>query len=160
MKTLLFGILAVLIVAVPVFAQSQTQQAQMDQDIAMMKKDIQADKSTLITANMKFTPEEAAAFWPVYKVYDEALSKVADKRVALIKDYAQNYGGMTNEKASELISALFDTEVQRLQLKKDLFQSLTKVMSAKSAARMIQVENRLNMLIDLQVASGIPLVTK
>lgn len=159
MKTILFGLLAVMVFAIPVFAQTQSQ-AQMDQDIALMKKDIQADKATLITANMEFTADEAAAFWPVYKVYEDSLSKVGDKRIALIKDYAQNYGSMTNEKATELIQGLFDTEAQRLQLKKDLFQNLLKVMPAKNAARMIQVENRLNMLIDLQLVSGIPLVSK
>jgi hypothetical protein len=143
-----------LVTALPVFADS------VDNDIALLRSDISKDKVSLITANMAFTPEEAGAFWPVYKQYDAELSKIGDERVALIKDYAANQQNMTDAKARELTDKWLDTEEKRLALKKKYMAEFEKVLSAKTTARFLQVENRINMLLDLQVASAVPLVTK
>src|SRR3990172_1846486 len=73
-----------------------------DQEVALLRSDIQKDKVNLITLNMDFTADEAARFWPVLKRYEEELMKIGDQRVALMKDYAQNFENMTDEKAKEL----------------------------------------------------------
>ena len=131
-----------------------------EQEVALLRSDIQKEKVTLITLNMEFTAEEASLFWPVYKRYEEELTKIGNQRVAMMKDYAQNFETMTDEKAKELTQKWFKTEEQRLQLKKKYFEEIEKVLPPRTAARFIQVENRLNMLLDLQLAAETPLVIK
>ena len=155
MKRFFIVLAFVLSLNLPLHAQDHV-----DQDIALLRTDIKTDKATLITVNMKFTAEESAAFWPVYKKYEDELSAIGDTRLAIIKDYAQNFETMTNDKASELTEQWFQTEEQRLHLKEKYFGELQKVLPAKTAARFIQVENRLNLLLDLQLAGAIPLVRK
>jgi hypothetical protein len=150
----IFILLLGIFTGLPLFADS------VDSDIALLRSDISKDKVSLITANMHFTPEEAGAFWPVYKQYDAELSKIGDERVALIKDYAANQQSMTDAKAKELTDKWLDTEEKRLALKKKYVAEFEKVLSGKTTARFLQVENRINMLLDLQVASAVPLVTK
>jgi vacuolar-type H+-ATPase subunit D/Vma8 len=76
----------------------------------------------------------------------------------LIKDYAQNYDNLTNEKAKELAREVFAIEKRRTKLKKKYFKRFEKALSAVIAAKFIQVENQINLLIDLQIASELPLI--
>ncbi len=78
--------------------------------------------------------------------------------VTLIQDYAKNYGSMTEAKAGDLISRAFDLEGRRTALKRQYFEQFKEALGAVAAARFIQVENQLLMVIDLQIASSLPLV--
>jgi len=40
-----------------------------DKDVALLRKNLQAEAKQLITKNMQFTDSEAAAFWPLYDQY-------------------------------------------------------------------------------------------
>ena len=72
--------------------------ALIDQQIDMMRKDIQSQKRQVIAANMKLTDAEAEKFWPLYEQYVKELVKVNDAKYALIKEYLQNTQ-MTEEQA-------------------------------------------------------------
>ena len=124
----------------------------------LLRQDVRAEKMTIITQIMAFTPEEASVFWPVYADYDRELAKIGEEKIAIIQDYAANYGSVTDQKATELVSRALGVEEKRTALKRKYFQKFSEAMSPKSAARFLQVENQLLMLIDLQVASSLPVV--
>jgi len=124
----------------------------------LLRQDVRAEKMTIITQIMAFTPEEASSFWPVYADYDRELTKIGQERVANIEDYANNYGNVTDAKATELVNRALGIEEQRTALKRKYFQKFSEAMSAKVAARFLQVEHQLLLLIDLQVASSLPIV--
>src|SRR5579862_2804884 len=68
-----------------------------DQDIAMLRADLRSKRKQITAQNMNLTTEEATKFWPVYDQYVLATIKQNDARWAMIKDYAANYSGMTDE---------------------------------------------------------------
>ena len=107
---------------------------------------------------MALTPEEASKFWPVYNEYDKELSRLGDERVALIKDYAENYGSMSDQKVVEIGRKSLDLESRRTAIKKKYFDRLSQTVSPKTAGRFLQIESQLLMIIDLQVASSLPIV--
>jgi hypothetical protein len=78
----------------------------------------------------------------------------------LIKDYTEHYTTLSDEKARELAAGVLDLEHKRTDLKKKYFDQFADALSAKTAARFFQVENQLLMLLDLQVASMLPVVKK
>ena len=88
-------------------------QAELDSYIEMLRSDLKTEKISIITEVMKFTEEEATAFWPVYREYDLELNKLFDQRIALIKDYAENFDAMTGEKAKDLINTALKIEDKR-----------------------------------------------
>jgi len=49
-------------------------------------------------------------------------------------------------------------EKKRTKLKKKYFKRFERALSATIAAKFIQVENQINLLIDLQIASELPLI--
>ncbi len=126
--------------------------------IELLKSDLRTQKVAVITESMRFTDTGSAAFWPIHREYELELSKIIDDRIELIKDYAQNYDNLTNEKAKEIAGKVFDLEKRRTKLKKKYFKKFEKALSAVIAAKFIQVENQINLLIDLQIASELPLI--
>jgi hypothetical protein len=112
----------------------------------------------IITEVMQFTNEEANAFWPIYREYDLELAKIGDARIALIEDYAQHYETMTDEKARELVEGALKLEGKRTKLKKKYFKKFDKVLPSKTVGKFFQLENQINLLIDLQIASELPLI--
>ncbi len=156
--------LAVVLASGRAFAQSaQTTTAaptaaQTDAAIEQLRKDTRAEKADIIASTMEFNADEAAKFWPLYKQYEQAQKAVGDEKVALIKDYAANYQSMTDQKAGVLLGRLIAVEDKTTAAKRQFVQELQKVLPAKKVAQYYQVENRINMLVDLQLASQVPIV--
>jgi predicted GH43/DUF377 family glycosyl hydrolase len=149
MKRLLFVIVFVLATTVG-YAQ--------DAYIELLRSDVKTKKVAIITEVMQFTDEEARTFWPVYREYEVEFAKIGDARIALIKDYAQNYETMTDEKAKELVQKALKLEGRRTKLKRKYFRKFDRVLSSKKVAKFFQLENQINLLIDLQIASELPLI--
>lgn len=139
-------------------AQTSAKPQSVDAAIEQLRKDTRAEKADIISGSMGFTATQAAAFWPLYKKYEEAQKAVGDEKVALIKDYAANSGSITEAKATEMVGRLQAIEDKGLAAKHQFVKSLQGVLPAKQVARYYQVENRIQMLADLAIASEIPLV--
>ena len=107
--------------------------------------------------NMTFTADESAQFWPAWNEYRMAVAANGDRTLALIKDFAANYENMTDQKADELLTDHFSIEMQNVVIKQKFSQEIRKFMPANKVMRVIQIENKLDAAIDLQLASEIPL---
>jgi hypothetical protein len=129
-----------------------------DAALDQLRKDLRGDKTQIIAEAMGFTADEAAAFWPLYKSYEKEQTAVGDEKVAAIKDYAANYDKMTDAKATELIGKVQAIEDKATAEKRGFIKSLQGVLPAKRVARYYQVESRIQLLMDLGLASQIPLV--
>src|SRR5215470_3665022 len=129
-----------------------------DQYIDLLRKDIRSVKKQVIAANLDLSDDEAVKFWPIYDQYAADLAKINDTKAALIKDYAQNYTVMTDEQAEAYVKgrAAVDESVNHLRLK--YFPAFRRVLSGKTAARFFQIEWRISLMIDLQLASQMPLI--
>jgi hypothetical protein len=126
--------------------------------VELLRSDVKAKKVAIITEVMQFSDEEAKAFWPVYREYELDLAKLGDARLALIKDYAENYESLTDEKAKDLVNEVFKLEGKRTKLKRKYFKKMDRVLSAKTVAKFFQLENQILLLIDLQIASNLPMI--
>jgi hypothetical protein len=107
---------------------------------------------------MQLTDAEAPKFWPVYDQYTAELAKINDAKVAAIKDYAANYSTLTDDKALALTRQIIGIEESVGQLRLKYVPIFSKVISGKKTALFFQLDRRLTGLVDLQVASEVPLV--
>ncbi|HVO99778.1 MAG TPA: hypothetical protein VMT15_17015 [Bryobacteraceae bacterium] len=158
-----FACLGIMVVAgIPAAAQTataeQTREANLQAYISMLRKDVKADKVSILTELMVLSPEEAAKFWPVYNEYDKALTKLADERIVFIRMYADSYASMTSEKATKIAMGLMDLEAKRVELRRQYFIRLSKTLTPIDAARWLQVESQLEKLLDLQILANLPIV--
>ena len=129
-----------------------------DQDINLLRKDIRSKRKQLIAANLKLTDAEATKFWPIYDQYVTELIAINDKKFAIIQDYADNWGKMTNEQSLLFSRQWLDMDIQTAQLRQKYVPIVSKVLDGKKTATFFQLDRRIAMMIDLQVSSQMPLV--
>jgi hypothetical protein len=129
-----------------------------DQDIQLLRQDIRSQKKQLIAANLTLTDAEATKFWPVYDQYSAEMTKIGDQRYALIKEYAQNFGSLTDVQAQSLTNRSLALDEAIAQLRIKYVPIINKVLPGTKTATFFQIDRRLTGLIDLQLASQIPLV--
>jgi hypothetical protein len=139
-------------------ASSETEEKNLQEYIVLLRKDVRQDKAEIMGAVMALSAADAAKFWPIYTDYDAELSKLNDLRVANIKEYARTYSQMTDEKADELIRNALAYQKQRAELLAKTYDRVKQALGAVTASRFAQVESQLLLLIDLQIASSLPIV--
>jgi len=129
-----------------------------DSEIQLARSNVQADKNDIIAHTMQFTQAESTAFWPVYSEYARDQQAIGNDRVQLIKDYAQNYDSIDGAKAKDMVQRMIAIENKTGQLRESYWPKFEKALGAKRAAKFYQVDNRLTLLVNLQLASEIPLI--
>jgi len=168
-----FAVLAVLAAAPAVMAQAASpapkpaskptkpaptaQEQNVQEYITLLRKDVRSEKAKLIGAVMQLDTDEAAKFWPIYKEYEAELDKVNDQRVANIVEYSRTYTQLTDAKADELIRNAMEFQKQRNALLGKYYERFKEALGAVTAARFVQVEHQLLLIIDLQIASQLPI---
>jgi hypothetical protein len=129
-----------------------------DSEIQLARSNVQADKNDIIAHTMQFTDAESAAFWPVYSEYARDQQAIGNDRVQLIKDYAKNFDSIDSAKAKDMVQRMIAIDNKTGQLRESYWPKFEKAIGAKRAAKFYQVDNRLSMLVNLQLASEIPLI--
>jgi hypothetical protein len=107
---------------------------------------------------LQLSETESQPFWNLYNEYQSALYLVQNKRIAIIKDYSDNFESLSDEKADELWMGSLNQRKELLKLKKKYYAKFKKVVTPGKAARFMQLENKIETLIDASLALEIPLI--
>jgi soluble lytic murein transglycosylase-like protein len=135
-----------------------TQEQNIKAYIELLRADVRQQKAEMMGATMLLSASDAAKFWPIYSDYDAELTKLNDQRVANIEEYARTFDQMTDEKADELIQNAMAYQKQRSELLARTYERVKQALGATTAARFVQVEHQLLLIIDLQIASNLPVI--
>lgn len=128
-----------------------------DEDIKFFRKDLRSEKKQIVAANMDLTDAEAEKFWPVYDQYTADVAKINDTKAALIKEYWQTFNTMNGEQAESYIRKRAAVEESTMQLRLKYIPAFRKVLSGRQTALFFQIDWRLGLMIDLQLAQ-MPLI--
>ena len=156
MKTLI-SLLICFIVASPLMAQ-QSITPKLQLDINITRKVINDKRNTTLAYNMSFTQNEKEKFWPVYREYRAAMGQVGDKRVAVIVEYAEHMNAMTEARAKQLLDRSFAVEKETIKVKQRYVRRFRKFLPETKVVRLMQIENRMDSMVDMKLAEGIPLM--
>jgi len=139
-------------------AASSDNQTISDQDIQLLRQDLRSQKKQLVAANLKLTDTEATKIWPIYDQYVAELTKVNNDKYAAVKEYANNYGTLTDAQALDLTKRLLAVDNAVAQLRMKYVPIVNGVLPGVKTATFFQIDRRLTMLIDIQLASSLPLI--
>ena len=128
-----------------------------DEDIALLRRDLRAMKMQVIGQNMSLSEEEGLKFWPIYNHYVKDLQAVNDQKYALLKQYAETWSTMTDQDALIYVRHWLEADGDAQALRLKYVPVVSQVLPGRKAATFFQVDRRLNMMIDLQLFSRIPL---
>ena len=128
-----------------------------DEDIALLRQDLRAMKMQVIGQNMSLSEEEGQKFWPVYNHYVKDLTAVNDQKYALLKQYAEMWATMSDQDAMIYVRHWLEVDGQAQALRLKYVPVVSQVLPGRKAATFFQLDRRLNMIVDLQLFSQIPL---
>lgn len=129
-----------------------------DEDIKLFRKDVRSVRKQMIAANMNLSDKEAEQFWPLFERYTQELVANQDRKYALLKEYAANYTALTDEEAERYVRGRGDVDEAILQVRLKYFPLFQKVLSGKATVLFFQLDWRLGLIMDLQLASQTPLI--
>jgi hypothetical protein len=158
-KSALFTITFAMLALSPL-CRAQNQEPSMASAIEVVRADMGADRAKIITEAMNFSDKDAAAFWPIYRKYEYERSTVDDRRVAVIKEYAEKYSTLTDADAKSMAERMFDCDSRLAALKKRYFKKFNTVLPAFTVTKFFQLEHRIDLLVDMKVESSLPPLTR
>lgn len=138
-------------------AADSTANAITDQQLALLRSDIRSIKKQLIAANLRLTDSEAPKFWQVYEQYSAETDKINATRAAIIKEYSDEYGTLTDDQADNLIRRWLDADIDQTKLRQRYVAIFRKILPGKTAATFFQLDRRISTMIDVQLTSQLPL---
>ena len=138
-------------------AQAQTQSPNLNDDTQMLLSQIQADKAAVVLKSLELTDPEARAFTPVYDEYQKERKEIAQRQIAELNKFASNYGSMTDKAAGEILKSWFKIQEDKNDLVEKYAKKFDHVLPKTKVLRFVQVENKLETVVDLQAARVIPL---
>ena len=128
-----------------------------DEDIVLLRQDLRAKKMQVIGQNMSLSDAEAQKFWPIYNHYVKDLQEVNNQKYDLLKQYAHMWSTMTDQDAMIYVRHWLEVDEEMQALRVKYVPVVYQVLPGKKAATFFQLDRRLNMIIDLQLFSQIPL---
>jgi hypothetical protein len=142
----------------PASGKNMTEEQVNDANLQLMRQDVRSDRKKIVAANLPLTETESTKFWPVYDRYIAETVKVNDGRLALLKEYANSFDTTSEQQADSFIKRWLTLDQDSTQLRLKYVPEFEKVISHKKTAMFFQIDRRISMLIDPQLASQVPLV--
>ena len=118
---------------------------------------IQADKRAVVLSALQLTDTQVAAFTPIYDEYQREMKGVMTRGSDVINKFAANYGSMTDDAAKGIMKDFFKVRNERNALVEKYAKKFGRELPATKVLQWVQVENKLNTLLDAEAASIIPL---
>ena len=166
-KMAVLAIGAALVVAAPVMGQAAATaapaaapvtEALSETDLQLLRMELRADKRKVTAESLALSDAEAAKFWPVYDRYISELTVINNSKYGLIKEYSEKFGSYSDAQATDFIKRWLDVDVQASKLRSKYVPIVGKVLPGVKAASFFQIDRRLAMLVNLGLASQLPLM--
>ena len=135
----------------------ESDQDDLTSDLALTRASIQLRRQAIVTSVMDLTPTESQAFWPLYREYRVEMAKVGDRVQRLLVDYSGQYDTLTDEQAKKIMKEWISIENAKMSVKSKYVSRFQKILPARKVMRFFQADNKLDAVINAQLASVVPL---
>jgi hypothetical protein len=135
-------------------ALAQTTNAKDDTELLISQ--IQSDKRAVVLSAMQLTDAEVAAFTPIYDKYQADMKKQFERAVEMLNKFAANYGSMTDDAAKDILKDWFKLRDARNNTMEKYASQMGRALPPTKVLQWVQIENKLNALLDAEAASVIP----
>jgi hypothetical protein len=139
-------------------APLQHASAQSDQDlIEVARSVITTDRKAAGVGTLELTEAESKVFWPLYHEYRAAMDKINDELTDLVLEYATLYPNIPETQAKQMLRTYTSLQQKHVTQRTAYLKKFSNVLPAAKALRFAQVETRLDLLVQLNLAAKIPL---
>ena len=146
------------VAALAAFAAAETSYAQNTvDDTQVLISQIQTDKRAVVLSTLQLTDAQVAEFTPLYDEFQAKMKQIMTRGSDVVNKFAANYGSMTDDAAKDIMKEFFKVRRDRNELIEDYAKKFQRKLPATKVLQWVQVENKLNTLLDLQAAAVIPI---
>jgi hypothetical protein len=131
--------------------------AQTSTDIALTRAEIQKARQTIIAGSMKLTEDEGLAFWPAYRDYRLDMARLGDRLVKVITEFVSAEATLSDEQANRLLDEYLDIKTKEVSVKQKHVKVFRKILPPAKVTRFFQLENKLDAVVNFELAQTIPL---
>ncbi len=132
--------------------------ADLTETFEQMQKVVREERRALVEKNMQLNETEGEKFWPLYDQYRGEIDKVNSRLYTIITDYAAAYPNLTNRDAQSMLDEWLTIQKKVLKIRKDYVAKFRRVLAQRKVTRFYQVENKLDAIMNFDLARKIPLV--
>ena len=119
---------------------------------------VETERRMIFDQAMDLESPKKEAFWQIYDEYEKELEGFRVDYMNDLKKYANEYATMTDEQANELVSSSFKRKMSRMKMQKKYHAQIVKMVDGKTAARFVQLDDAISMLMRLSVMDEIPFI--
>ena len=155
MKRILITLAGLAAFGATVPSSAQTTNAK--DDVQLLISQIQTDKRAIVLRTLDLNDTQVAAFTPIYDAYQAEMKVLMERGGAVLDKFAANFGSMTDEAAKEILKEALKIRDDRNATMRKYAKKLERELPAVKVLQWVQIENKLNTLLDVQAASVIPI---
>lgn len=144
MRTLLRRTLPLVLILLGGILSARAQDDDMPAPDGERLKEIKAQKSAYITAQLGLTPEEAQQFWPIYNEYDDKQDALRKEARELFKGARNGGNELSEAEASKLLEKGLQNRQQELDLEKTYAERFKKSIGAVKTLKLKKAERDFN----------------
>ncbi len=149
---------AVLLHAGHARAQDLDPNAQLRTELAVGRAEIQANRQAIVANALSLSAQESEKFWPLYREFQTEMAKVNDRLANLIIEFTEAYPNQSADEAEGQIEEILKIQTAQLKVKRKYLPKFKKILPLIKVARYYQLENKLDAVINLELAKTIPLI--
>lgn len=128
------------------------------EDVAVLQAAFGKEKEDLVKKYMAIPTELDAAFWSNYDLYEQERKALGREKIALIDEYVKSYETLDDKKAADLMARKLKLGESYGKMQKKYFDSFSKIIGGKNAAKFFQLEDYLENIIRLGIQESIPFI--
>jgi hypothetical protein len=149
-KTML--IFSFLLLTNVLFAQSDKEEIDFFQSVFGM------EKKALVAEFIKLEGAPKDAFWTTYDEYEAKRKALGQRRISVLKKYADSYATMDDLTTDEIIKEVITLQGKNDKLIADYYKKIKKGSGTKAAAQFYQIEGYILSKIRSTIMENIPLI--
>jgi hypothetical protein len=126
--------------------------------LAQYREAMQATRSDIMAKGLTLSADQAAKFWPLFEQYQKEQNVIIDAQIDAIQKYSDHYSTLNDKDSVTFVKALLDRDDKMQALRVKWLAKFQTAVTGGTAARAIQLDRRLSLLAQAELASEIPLV--
>jgi len=122
------------------------------------RKDLQSARADIMAKNLTLTADEAARFWPAYLKFQAEQTVIVDEQLRAMQKYVDNFETLDDASAMAQVNANLTRDLQINTLRRKWLAEFQKILPKRTAARVIQIDRRLGLAMQVSISSQMPLI--
>jgi hypothetical protein len=125
--------------------------------IEVIRQQVAANREALVAENLNLTAAESENFWPVYRRFQNERAVLVDRRIEILTQFRDNFETLDDSTSRQLLQDALRLEDDKLKLREKFLKDFRQVLPDKKVLRYLQIENKIDTIIDYDLAQVVPL---